>query len=737
MPKNTLTIRLTEGALFLHTSENNARRRNDSPGARPSMLRGLLTLTIVKPIKVTSIDLELQAKTSTSWPEGIGARRVDVQEDHKIFSESIVFFRATPPPRRTASVGPGVDTCHEDYDHPSRPGSPQHDSDQHPFRSARAARRVSVDSTYFRVPHSDEHALPLPIPPYSPLPSPPPSSSSNHTSPAQSSGHLSRPEDSGHALEDFRNALRAGLSPARSTNFSELSHSAHPMPAPTGDRSPVTMRSSASSLRDLDTSLSRRPSFDTLPEVDEDRRDVLSEDRHDAAPESSSPKRGNSRGRRARFSLTTVSSALMEAMRSSSPKTRTSRERDDPHLRGRTREKAPKSEGAGVSKERPTTLGRAAALLLDKDQDKSESWKEFKKGTYTFPISFAVPQNSPPSMQCPFGRVVWRLKANVHRPGAFVTRMTAVREVVVVAGPIDDDTEDTENIIVERYWDQQMQYLISISGRSFPIGGVVPVSFAMMPIAKIKIHRLGIYLEEKIQYYSQMNRVARTEPVLRIQLLSIKNDDKTGGHILPLESNDAEALINSPLVGLTMPGDDISELASEWMGPGPWTFHQELQLPPSCTLLRFTNKNKQSNMCVTHVLKCVMRVERGDDEAMDPKTGKRKLFDIVVQTPVHILSCWCNPEWMSLPQYSTSFEDPTRVAPNCPCEVLRSGGLARIASHQSTDSAASAAETRPLHATMPSLRNTEDTFSARNALFERLMSGQESEVGEAPPAYVS
>lgn len=52
--------------------------------------------------------------------------------------------------------------------------------------------------------------------------------------------------------------------------------------------------------------------------------------------------------------------------------------------------------------------------------------------------------------------------------------MTAVREVVVVAGPAEDDTEETENIVVERYWEQQMQYLISISGRSFPIGGAFP-----------------------------------------------------------------------------------------------------------------------------------------------------------------------------------------------------------------------------------------------------------------------
>jgi hypothetical protein len=33
-----------------------------------------------------------------------------------------------------------------------------------------------------------------------------------------------------------------------------------------------------------------------------------------------------------------------------------------------------------------------------------------------------------------------------------------------------------------------------------------------------------------------------------------------------------------------------------------------------------------------------MRLSRGDDAGVDPKTGKNKLFEIVVRTPVHILS---------------------------------------------------------------------------------------------------
>lgn len=73
--------------------------------------------------------------------------------------------------------------------------------------------------------------------------------------------------------------------------------------------------------------------------------------------------------------------------------------------------------------------------------------------------------------------------------------MIATREVVVVVSPSDDDTEDTDNIIVERHWDQQLQYLISISGRSFYIGGTMPVSLTLMPLAKVKIHKILVYIE--------------------------------------------------------------------------------------------------------------------------------------------------------------------------------------------------------------------------------------------------
>ena len=134
-----------------------------------------------------------------------------------------------------------------------------------------------------------------------------------------------------------------------------------------------------------------------------------------------------------------------------------------------------------------------------------------------------------------------------------------------------------------------------------------------------------------------MRRVCRTDPVMRFHLLSIRNEGKNAAPILPLESNDPDALLKSPLLPLIDPEADPSEIASQLMGPGPWSFHKELQLPDSCDKMRFTNKNRSANVTVSHTLKVIIRVERGDDLHVD-KNGKRKLFDIVVQTPVHILS---------------------------------------------------------------------------------------------------
>jgi hypothetical protein len=362
--------------------------------------------------------------------------------------------------------------------------------------------------------------------------------------------------------------------------------------------------------------------------------------------------------------------------------------------------------------------------------------------------------------------------------------------------------DEHESLVVERTWENQMQYLISISGKMFYLGGVIPIDITFVPMAKVKIHRIAVYIEERVDYYVQMKRVGKSDPINRVDLLSLRSHQKDGPPILPLQSDSPDAFGSSPLYPLFFPSTDVdvhddqrpprlpldpSEIASTLMGPGPWSFHAALHLPP-CSVLRFTNRNKKSNIVVGHVLKLVFRAERGDETE---KEGKKKLFDIIVQVPIQVLSCRCNPDWTSLPEYE-EIQEEREGESRCPCRWERERWERERVTRTSTRSNVSTAPITPTHTrnhipfpstpphphnhagpssqshphtnhifdilhdslshsiinnnnnnsephhlgspTMPTLPELDSLFH-RNEQFERLISGQESEIGEAPPAY--
>ncbi|CAL1711434.1 unnamed protein product [Somion occarium] len=418
-------------------------------------------------------------------------------------------------------------------------------------------------------------------------------------------------------------------------------------------------------------------------------------------------------------------------------------------------------------------VGEVLGLDAEDKKQYGDGWKEYKSGVYTYPISFAIPVTSSPSISCEYGSVVWHLKAVVHRPGTFKSKLSATQEVTVVACPGEDDTEDTESVIVERQWDDQMQYLISISGRSFYIGGTIPVSLTFAPWTKMKVYKLSVVIEERVEYLTHFKRVARTDCINRISLLNLAPAHKEIP-LLPLPFDDLDSFRNSPLHELVGPDDDPSEVASHFLGPGPWQLQTEVALPKSCTQLHFTNKNKRSNILISHLLKVIFRVQRGDERDVDPTSGRRKMFDIVVQTPIHILSCLCSPAYTSLPPYSGNLASAsdahylcdrsnrlhTSIGCTSPSLPILPNGHSSTASltsgallhpHPSLTSTHSTQTTHPhrwqlgRHASVqsassyssdhPSGHTSPVPFSPAYNQFERLMTGQETELGESPPAY--
>lgn len=103
----------------------------------------------------------------------------------------------------------------------------------------------------------------------------------------------------------------------------------------------------------------------------------------------------------------------------------------------------------------------------------------------------------PASLDCDGGSVVWKLVAKVRRPGVFTHNLTATREVQVVSIPADADVDSTGEIQIERPWDNQLQYLFKVSGKTFAVGASFNVKMVFMPLAKVRMYKLAVDLEGK------------------------------------------------------------------------------------------------------------------------------------------------------------------------------------------------------------------------------------------------
>ncbi|WWD20206.1 hypothetical protein CI109_104682 [Kwoniella shandongensis] len=472
----------------------------------------------------------------------------------------------------------------------------------------------------------------------------------------------------------------------------------------------------------------------------------------------------------------------------------------------RSRERDPSSarERDGQERSRSRARGRhmGMKILTDKlglgeHEDQGEdvhNWKEFRKGTYNYPISFPIPVNAPPTIHAEFGSVVYRLKASVVRVGALTPNLTEDMEITMIATPQEDDMEETENVIVERQWEEQMRYQITLGGKAFPIAGTIPIAIRLMPLLKCKIHRLTVALEEKTDYYAQEKKVARHETPKRFILLFVKQPDAKERiePLLPIISDDPNAAEQSPLAelarqaALNNPPTDAFDLerdpndsmyASLMEPTGPWHLEKDLIIPDCTSKIKFTSKHEQTNIVVGHWLKVTIRVERGDDEAIDSK-GRRKQFDIIIETPIKILDCRVNPQWNSLPTYTATQRNVNAVPGVC---SIHSGKANAPIGSQSRPSivalptpneappitnafvaptghilglADAAGPIRPPHLNHSSSRDRrgtsdvpigtpgqstgeggEDTLLERNIVYDRLMSGQLTETGEVPPSY--
>lgn len=311
----------------------------------------------------------------------------------------------------------------------------------------------------------------------------------------------------------------------------------------------------------------------------------------------------------------------------------------------------------------------AADHRTSSDDTTHSDSKEFKKGSYTYPISISLPSNLPPTLHADFGFNRYVLKANVVRAGPLTPNLVAEREVTLIHAPDEDALEETDSIVVERCWEDLLSYMVVFSGKSFPVGQKIPLWLKFVPLGKVKIYRILATLEERTDYFAKGRRVARHEVPRKWTLLKVGHASATEP-ILPILSDSADALDKGPLAAMAKAAageDENSDALPSILDPtGPWELATELMIPAcGTTRINISTNHSKSNIAVHHLVRLSIRVGRsqGDWESLDdsggPSSSKSaggekkapQLYDIIIEAPITVMASHTASEWTALPNY--------------------------------------------------------------------------------------
>jgi len=344
---------------------------------------------------------------------------------------------------------------------------------------------------------------------------------------------------------------------------------------------------------------------------------------------------------------------------------------------------------------RPSRLGTSNAekrLSLSSVQSKSFSksdspretvaqkgYRLFQPGEYTYNFELPLESCLPETMEVELGSVKYELEATLERAGAFRPKLVGKKEVVLIRCPSESSLESTEPIAISRTWEDQLHYDIVISGKSFPLNSTIPIAFKLTPLAKVRCHRIKVYITENIEYSCKNKKVHRIDSTRKI-LLFDKRADGTTTSAFPGSTStiiSGGGVTNGGTTNSQGPNASNDNILGDLHGEvnvGPTEMEFNVQLP-GCNVkdkerIHFDTTCK--DIQVHHWIKIVMRLSKAD--STDP--SKRRHFEISIDSPFHVLSCRATGANTALPAYTDNRTAPAANNPlgTCNCPPLNRRG---------------------------------------------------------------
>ncbi|KAL4766349.1 arrestin family protein [Aspergillus foveolatus] len=325
------------------------------------------------------------------------------------------------------------------------------------------------------------------------------------------------------------------------------------------------------------------------------------------------------------------------------------------------------------------------------------NYRLFPVGDYLYSFEFPIDGSLPETIKTELGFVRYDLEAIVERSGAFRPNLLGTLEVPVIRTPAEGSLEQVEPIAISRNWEDQLHYDIVISGKSFPLGSQIPIAFKLTPLAKVECHRIKVFVTENIQHWTADKSVHRFQPAKKV-LLFEKRADQASTSTYPGSSmrvtagggiewdQRAAAARGEEIVGRGRT-NLLGNLNSE-SGVGPTEMEFSVQLP-SCHEMKNRDESQRlhfdttyDNIQINHWIKIVLRLSKQDER--DP--GKRRHFEISIDSPFHLLSCKATQANIYLPAYTTPGSEPASPAPQFECGCAGAPQVRRNASRTPSSS---------------------------------------------------
>ncbi|GCE98469.1 hypothetical protein ZYGM_003378 [Zygosaccharomyces mellis] len=269
----------------------------------------------------------------------------------------------------------------------------------------------------------------------------------------------------------------------------------------------------------------------------------------------------------------------------------------------------------------------------------------FQPGDYIYTFEQAIPSSYPETIKADFGFVEYQLFATIERVGAFKSNVTARLPIPVIRTQSDSSVEETEPIAISRDWEDQLHYDIVIASKDIILDAFLPIAFHFAPLDKVTLHRIRIYLTENMEYYCRSKKVHRMEPTRKFLLAEHNGPNMMNpGDRGPLKAKNMGNLLLEESSG------DLVSKDYEYQVFVPSVISDRHTIHPDTSF----DKIKSS-----HWIKLSLRLSRMID-------GKRKHYEISIDSPIHVLHKLCSHANTLLPSYDSHVFTNEQALNACP-----------------------------------------------------------------------